>query len=142
MPLIPEYELANQTFDANEISKAMSKRIRSVFGILRIYGLWVVFAVMAALTAFQVHTMLIFISVLMLENPSLRPTGWTTGTIYGLSRVLWLVLGIFWLGWVMFSEGYLREGEELHILKPRALRLFIIIGTIYAVSYGVLLLLE
>ena len=118
----------------------MSKRTSQVFGILRIYGLWVVFAVLTALTAFQVHATLIYISILMVENPSLRPIGWTTGSIYGLSRVLWLVLGIFWLGWVMFSEGYLREGEEQHILKSRALRLFIIIGTIYAVSYGVLLL--
>ena len=63
---------------------------------------WLTSAVLITLSLFQVHATLIAIAVNIINNPSLRPVGWSTGSVYGLSRLLWLILGIIWLGWIFF----------------------------------------
>jgi len=107
--------------------------IRSIIDSLSLYFLWVILAVLVTLTLFQVHGTLISIALAAIENPSTRPPGWTTGSVYGFSRLLWLILGIFWLGWVMYTLEYLREGQQYQILKQRVIRLLCILGVIYIV---------
>jgi len=110
----------------------MIQKIRPVLAQIGYAVFWLGLIVLATLTAFQVHVTLIAIALAVIENPSLRPLGWSTNTIYGLSRIFWLLLGILWLGWVMFTEGYLREGYQRQLLKQRTLRLMIILAAIYA----------
>lgn len=98
---------------------------------------WLGTSFLLTLALFQLHATLIVISLAIVDTPSLRPAGWNTGTLYGLSRAFWLILGSFWLAWVTFTEDYLREE---HLLKRRTIRLLIIIGTIYLGSYLILLL--
>lgn len=108
------------------------ERAQAVLSRLGYLIVWVISAILITLTLFQVHVTLIAIAVNIINNPSLRPVGWTTGSVYGLSRLLWLILGIIWLGWILFSEGYLREGLERNLLKQRTLRLLLIPLGVYA----------
>ncbi len=117
----------------------MFERLKSVYANIGYLFFWIISTLLITLALFQLHATLIVLALVIIETPSLRPTGWYIGTLYGISRALWLVLGMFWLGWVTFTEGYLRE--EALLLK-RALRLFIIIGSIYLGSYLILLLLR
>jgi hypothetical protein len=113
----------------------MFKRLQPVLAPVGYIVFWLGLGIFATLTAFQIHGTLIAISLIVIENPSLRPLGWSTGTVYALSRVFWLVLGILWLGWVMFTEGYLREGYQRQFLKKRTLRLLIILGATYVIFF-------
>jgi hypothetical protein len=119
----------------------MLQRLQSITNNISYLVFWIIVAVLAALTAFQLHANLILISMAIINNPTLRPTGWSTDTIYGLSRVFWLVLGIFWLGLVMYSERNLYEGKNQGQLLKRFTLLIIILGVIYGVSYIVPLLM-
>ena len=119
----------------------MIERIRSIFDAIIYIIFWLMLGVAVTLTLFQVHATLISIAIVVVDNPSLRPIGWTTGTIYGLSRLLWLILGICWLGWVMYTHEHLRESKQLKILTQKFFRLLLILGAVYFCSYLVLLFL-
>jgi hypothetical protein len=116
--------------------------IRSRIEMASIFLGWVILGVGATLTGFQFHATLISIGLAMVGNPSLRPPGWNTDTIYGLSRLLWLIVGIGWLGWVMFTFDHLREAKKPRMLVGRFIRLLLILGVVYISSYGVLLFLR
>ena len=117
----------------------MVERIRSAFLNLSYLIFWIILMVAATLAAFQVHATLIAVSIAVIENPATRPTGWSMDTTFGLSRVFWLVLGILWLGWITFSEDYLREGKDRQLLLKRSSILVLITGGIYLACYLILL---
>jgi len=119
----------------------MLERLKSVFSNIGYFVFWVILAILAGVLIFQLHATLIAISISIIKNPSLRLPGWSMDTTYGLSRVFWLILGIFWLGWVMFTEGFLREGKNHKRLMKRSLLLLVVVGVIYGLSYLLLLLL-
>ena len=120
----------------------MNGRFKSTLGTLCYLLLWLVSTILITLTLFEVHVALIAVALEVVDNPTLRPTGWSTDSIHNLGRLLWLILGIFWLGWVIFTEGYLREGQERQILGKRAIRLLLIMGAIYFSSYILLILIS
>lgn len=120
---------------------SMIERIRSIFDAISYIIFWFILGVLVTLTLFQVHATLISIAVVVVDNPSLRPIGWATGTIYGLSRLLWLILGICWLGWIMYTYEHLREINQLKILILHFFRLLLLLGAVYFCSYVVLLFL-
>jgi hypothetical protein len=120
----------------------MLSRLRSAIGNISYFILWAILAGLAAFLVFQIHATLIAISISVIENPNLRPPGWSMDTTYGLSRVFWLILGILWLGWVMFAEGYLREGVKHKRLIKRSLLLLVISGGVYGINMLVLLILK
>ena len=119
----------------------MIERIRSIFDDISYIFFWLILGVVVTLTLFQVHGTLISIAVEVVDNPSLRPIGWASGSIYGLSRLLWLIMGICWLGWVMYTYEHLRESKQLKILTQKFFRLLLILGAVYSCSYLVLLFL-
>lgn len=118
----------------------MLERLKSVYNRFGYLLFWLTSSILITLVMFQLHATFIALAIVVINNPSLRPTGWNSGTLYGISRALWLILGILWLGWVTFTEGYL--GENTLLLPRRGLRLFVIIGSTYLFSYLVLLLLR
>ena len=120
----------------------MLQKIQPILSRIGYVVFWLGLAVMATFVAFQIHPTLIALSLAIIENPSLRPPGWSTDTIYALSRIFWLILGILWLGWVMFTEGYLSEGYQRSLLKQRFIRLVIILAAIYGVCLVILFLLR
>jgi hypothetical protein len=115
---------------------------RKVINYLGLYGVWIALMALAALAAFQIQTTLVYIGLLVVENPDLRPSGWTTNTITPLERLIILILGVFWLGLAMYSEPYLREGMQQKVFRHRLIRLLVIILGIFGLSYGVLILLS
>lgn len=119
----------------------MIKRIRSKFDLISFIVFWLILGVAVTLTLFQVHATLISFAVLVVDTPSLRPIGWTSGTIYGLSRLLWLLLGMCWLVWIMYTYEHLRESKQLKILGQRFFYFLLILGAIYSCSYVALLFL-
>jgi hypothetical protein len=120
----------------------MSQRVRDILAGLGVYGLWGILGALAVLAGIQIYITLLFVGLLVVQNPATRPPGWNTSTIHGLSRFLVLVLGGLWLLLVSFLEGYLREGKRLRRLWARALRAALFIGALYGISYGVLFLLS
>jgi hypothetical protein len=120
----------------------MSERVRGILIALGFYGLWGIVSAFAVLAAYQVYITLLFVGLLIVQNPATRPPGWNTMTIYGLGRFLILVLGGLWLLLVAFLEGYLREGIKLRRLRVRVLRAILFLGALYGLSYGVLFLLS
>lgn len=119
----------------------MLERMRAVIANLLYILLWIVLAALVALTLFQVHATLISLGIYMVGNPDIRPSGWNTGSIMLLSRLLWLVMGIIWLGTVMFMHEFLSEDRRVKTLGKRVLRLLLILGGIYGASYLILLAL-
>ena len=109
----------------------MRQWTRGIVDNLGILAVWLVLAISAALTAFQIHATLLFLGLLIVENPTFRPSGWSTNTIHSLSRILILTLGAFWLGFVVFLENYLREGRDRQVLRSRLLRLISYIAGVY-----------
>jgi hypothetical protein len=119
----------------------MIERIRSKFDVIGCIIFWLILGIAVTLTLFQVHATLISIAVVVVDTPSLRPIGWTSGTIYGLSRLLWLIMGVCWLVWIQYTYEHLRESKQPKILKQRFFRLLLILGAVYLSSYVVLLFL-
>jgi hypothetical protein len=116
--------------------------MRRVLKSLGFYALWAGLAALLVLTAYQIYATLIFLGILLIENPETRPAGWNTGTMTALSRFLILVLGGAWLFVVSYLEGYLREASEQGQLRNRVTRLVLIMIAIFGVSYILLLLLS
>ena len=124
------------------IRGCVSKWVQDVPRTLALYGVWVGLGALAALTAYQVYGTLIYLGLVAVETPSLRPPGWNTATIHGLSRFLILVLGCCWLFLVYWMLGYLREGMAERKLWRRAGWLVLSFGAVYGLSYGALVLLS
>jgi len=119
----------------------MREQIRSFLDNFLYILLWLIFAVLVTLTLFQLHGTIIAIAVYVVNDPSLRPYAWNTGSVVLLNRLLWLIVGIIWLGWVTYTYEYLSEGSRQKILSKRSFRLLMVLGAVYLSSYLVLLFL-
>jgi hypothetical protein len=120
----------------------MLERLKSALGNISYFVFWIILAALAVFVMFQIHATLIAIAIVVIENPDLRPLGWSMDTTYGLSRVFWLILGIFLLGWIMFTEGYLQEGVTQKRLLKRFFLSLVIVGVVYGINYLILLMLS
>ncbi len=119
----------------------MTEQIRSFFDHFLYILLWLIFAVLVTLTLFQLQGTIIALAVYLVSDPSLRPYAWNTGSVLLLNRLLWLIIGIIWLGWVTYTYEYLSEGSQKKNLTRRSFRLLLILGAVYLSSYLVLLFL-
>lgn len=116
-------------------------RLRRALTNLQLYSILALLMILWAVVAFQVQATLVYIGILVVQNPSLRPVGWNSSTIVGLSKCGILVLGAIWLGLLPFTEKYLREGLEDERLWTRIGRLLVVIGGIYGISAGLIYVL-
>ena len=117
----------------------MTQRLRDIVENLGHYVLWAILAALLVVALYQLHSTLVYVGLKMVENPSTRTAGWNTGTINGLSRFLFLVLGAIWLVSVSWMERYLEGCGEEGRLWICSGRLLVIIGVIYAFSYLIVL---
>jgi hypothetical protein len=106
----------------------MTKNI--ILKSISFYLFWIILAALAAAVAFQLHITFVYLGLLIVQSP-LRPTGWNTSTISGISRCGYLVFGILWLGLVLYLERYLNTGLVEGRLGVYFLRLALILGGIY-----------
>ncbi len=100
-----------------------------------IYGIWLVIVVLSALAAWQLFGGLTYLAALWLENPAWRPLDWNRFTISGLTRLLVPMIGIFWLGFLTFSERYLRVSPDRQTLGRRTRRLVGVLAAVILLSY-------
>lgn len=119
----------------------MKEETRSRIFKINTFVSWLILAILLTLTIFQWHATLIVIALEVVNTPSLRPPGWSTDTVYILSRVLWLILGTVWLGIETFTFDFIIETKRPQILLQRVVRILIILGAAYSISYGILLFL-
>jgi len=108
--------------------------MRKIMTLTAIYGLWILLVILWAMVAFQLQALMIYLGILVIQTPTLRPTGWNTSTLDGIYRCSFLLLGSLWLGMAVFIEKHLRERSAAQRLWPTALRLALIGGAIYGAS--------
>ena len=65
---------------------------------------WLSLAILAALALIQLRLTLLATASWIIDTPSLRPTGWTTGSVVAIDKLAFIVLGGLWLGYVTFLE--------------------------------------
>jgi hypothetical protein len=118
----------------------LSRRFKDVGNTVGLYGLWALLAALFGALAYQLYAALLYVGVVMVENPTTRPTGWNTATLSGLSKLLILVLGAAWLMAVSLLERCLREGMAEHRLTRRVCYLLLGVAVTWALSYGLILL--
>jgi len=79
---------------------------------------WGLLTLLTAFTAWQAHSATIYLAALLIANPTLRPSGWNSGTLVGVSKLAVLLWGSFWLIAVYYIEYQLREStHERRLLK-------------------------
>ena len=102
---------------------------------------WLLLAGLAAWTAAQLHATLMYAGLKAVENPALRPAGWTPNTLFGLSRFLTLCLGAAWLMAVAFIAPLLSDAQRRGRYRRTTATLFLSLAAVFALTYLLLLLL-
>ncbi len=97
--------------------------------------LWLGLTVVATLTAWQLHIALLYLAALLIETPSLRPTGWSTGTLVAVSRLSLLIWGSLWLFLVMYLEHQLRAAVQERRLLQQSSRYAVGLLLLYLLGY-------
>ncbi len=81
-------------------------------------GAWIGLTILAALTAWQLHITTLYLATLLIDNPALRPRGWSSETLVGVSKLSVLVWGSLWFMLLFYMEYKLREGlQERRLLR-------------------------
>ena len=119
--------------------KKFSTRISGQMEIT-LYAAWGILTVLWTIVAFQMQAVLLSIGLVVVKYPALTPYGWSSHTIHGLNRLIIFVVGSLWLGIVVYSEQYLREGCEEGNFFERVKHSLLVIGGTYLAS-GVLMYL-
>jgi len=112
------------------MTKNITLKSKRVLSALSFYLFWAILAVLGAVVALQLQITFVYLGLLLVQSP-LRPTGWNTSTVSGISRCGYLVFGILWLGLVLYLEKYLSAGLDEGRLGVYFLRLALILVGIY-----------
>lgn len=101
---------------------------------------WLLLSAMVVLVAFQVHSLVMIGGAWLIESPSLRPYGWSSTTLAGVSSFAYLVLGGITLAIVTYLEqGLSRAATENRLLRQAGMYAAII-GVVWIVCLGLQLL--
>jgi len=80
--------------------------------------LWVTLSTLAAFALWQAHVALLYLAALIIDNPRLRPTGWSTMSLVGVSKLSILFWGS---GWLMFTI-YLEQSLRNRVMEKRLIQ--------------------
>jgi hypothetical protein len=130
-------EQRNNSHDSDEQMMRFAKKLSSqpfLNSRFAGYGLWLLISALLIPLFFQILTMILYLGQLVINNPDLRPTGWSSDTLVGLRRCGFLILGGLWIGLVMYLESYLSEAQQAGQLPQKSGRLILMMGVIYLVS--------
>jgi hypothetical protein len=101
---------------------------------------WLVLSAMVVLVAFQVHSLVMIAGAWLIESPALRPYGWSSTTLSGVSSFAYLVLGGITLAIITFWEqGLSRAATENRLLRQTG-KYAAITGIVWIVCLGLQLL--
>ena len=91
---------------------------------------------MVALVAFQLYSLVMTAGAWIIESPALRPTGWSSTTLSGISSFAYLVLGGITLGVITFLEqGLSRAATENRLMRQTG-KYALVIGSVWVVCFG------
>lgn len=96
---------------------------------------WLLITVLATATAWQLHITLISLASLLIDHPTLRPTGWSTSTLVPVGRLSIFIWGSTWLIFVMYAEYQLREALRERRLIQQCIRFATILIVLFGISY-------
>ncbi len=102
---------------------ASTTRFKRILIFFSIYAWWLGLIVLWTFAAFQAQNLILYLGLLVIQTPSIRPPGWNNDTLVGINKCGFLILGSLWLGLAIFTEKYLREGACEERLLQNALRL-------------------
>ncbi len=98
---------------------------------------WGLLTLLAALVAWQAHVTTLYLGALLIANPTLRPPGWSSSTLVGVSKLSVIGWGSLWLMAIYYIEYQLRESvDERRLFKQCTHFALILLG-----SFGVAFLL-
>ncbi len=116
--------------------------LKKVLNSILFFVLWVLFSLFWGILAWQLQSLFLYLGLLVIDNPTLRPTGWNTQTIQGIYRCGFFLVGSLWLGLVIFTMNYLRDATDDHTVWPDTLRLFLGGTAVYLLVTGILFVLS
>ncbi|MEZ4736674.1 MAG: hypothetical protein R3E79_57065 [Caldilineaceae bacterium] len=91
---------------------------------------WLLLVGVATVVAWQAHITTLYVAALLLDHPTLRPTGWSSSTLIGISKLSVIGWGALWLIATSYLEYQLRESIADQRLGRQWLRflLFLLMG--------------
>ena len=91
-------------------------------------------SVMVVFTALQVHSLVLLAGHQIVNRPSLRPYGWSSATLSGVSSMAYLVLGAISLGMITYLEQALRDAAGERRLRKQTIRSALLLLGIWLVA--------
>lgn len=104
------------------------------------YGVWILLSIVTGIVVWYLHTVVLYLMALVINNPALRPTGWSPDSLAGVSKLSILTLGSLWLLVTMWMEGALRRSVLEWRFWRFVGRLAAMLVVIWLICYGVLVL--
>lgn len=95
---------------------------------------------MVVLVAFQVHSLVMISGAWIIESPTLRPNGWSSTTLSGISSFAYLVLGGFTLAIITFLEQSLSRAATENRLLRHTVKYAATIGMVWIICLGLQML--
>ncbi|MBX3011762.1 MAG: hypothetical protein KF832_09670 [Caldilineaceae bacterium] len=90
---------------------------------------------MAAVVVWQAHVTTLYLAALLIQNPALRPSGWSSATLVGLSKLSVLGWGTLWLMGTSYLEYQLRTSVLEHRLLQQTGRCLLILVGCFGIVY-------
>lgn len=105
------------------------KRRKKIVWVGYLIG-WILLVGVATLVAWQAHITTLYVAALLLDHPTLRPPGWSSSTLVGVSKLSVIGWGALWLIATSYLEYQLRESVQERRLWRQWLRFlfFLLIG--------------
>jgi hypothetical protein len=110
--------------------KNIALKSKKFLSTLSFYLFWLFLVALGAVVAFQLQITFVYLGYLLIQSP-LRPVGWNTSTLSGISRCGYLVFALLWLVLVLSLGRYLSAGLDEGRLGFYFLRLALILGGVY-----------
>ena len=86
-----------------------NKRMAGPMQWVLCYGMWILLSALVGVVAWYLHTTVLSVTALVIENPTLRPYGWSADSLVGVHKLSIFILGSAWLIVSMWLEGALRR---------------------------------
>jgi hypothetical protein len=100
--------------------------------------LWIALSTLTAFALWQAHVALLYLAALIIENPQLRPVGWSTRSLVGVSKLSILILGSAWLMFTVYLEQSLRNSVIAQRLIKQSVKYGVVIGIFWGMAWLVL----
>ena len=102
---------------------------------------WLALSAMVVLVAFQAHSLVMIAGAWVIRSPALRPYGWSSTTLSGVSSFAYLILGGFTLAIITFLEQALSRAATENRLLRQAGKYALVVGSVWIVCFGLRLLI-